>query len=107
MYFVLRVTADLKEILGEIADKETRELITDMLTKVKESKQWSELADYYLALQYTWNLVDNDLDHGFNQRIGIEMMSAFASVKNSYAARYLKFIVRAISGSSSRPVKDK
>lgn len=44
-----------------------------MYTIIKKSPNWSDLADYYLALQYIWNLVDNDLDWGFNQRIGMEI----------------------------------
>ena len=78
--------------------------MSEMLTAVKRSKDWSDLADYYLALQYVWNLVDNDLDWGFNQRIGAEMMDAFVTVKNVYAARFMKYSFDSISGASSQSV---
>jgi transcriptional regulator with XRE-family HTH domain len=84
--------ADTKELLEEIDDDETRAFMNELLTFVKKSKGWSELADYYLALQYIWNLVDNDLGWGFNQRIGVEMMKAFANVGNHYASGYFKLI---------------
>ena len=82
-------------------------MLSEMLTVVKRSKDWSDLADYYLALQYIWNLVDNDLDWGFNQRIGVEMMDAFITVKNIYAARFMKYSLDSIQGVSSQSVDDK
>ena len=81
--------ADAKAALSEIDDDEMK-----------------DLADYYLALQYVWNLVDNDLDWGFNQRIGAEMMNAFVTVKNVYAARFMKYSFDSISGASSQSVDD-
>lgn len=83
--------ADTKAILTENNDNEMKKMMSEMLTAVKRSKKWSDLADYYLALQYVCNLVDNNLDWGFNLRIGAEMMDAFASVKNKYAAQFLKY----------------
>lgn len=99
--------ADAKELLDEIDNEEIKNEISEMLTVVKRSKEWSDLADYYLALQYLWNLVDNDLGWGFNQRIGIEMMVAFNSVNNRYAARFLKYNSAALRGASSQSVDDK
>lgn len=98
--------ADAKAILSEIDHDEMKDLMSEMLTTVKKSKDWSDLADYYLALQYIWNLVDNDLGWGFNQRIGAEMMDAFKTVKNIYAARFMKYSFDAIRGVSSQSVDD-
>ena len=97
---------DAKEILSEIEDDETEELISDMLIAVKRSKEWSDLADYYLALQYVWGIVKNDSDWIFNQRVGAEMMNALLSVKNIYAARFLKYSLDSFRGSSSQSVDD-
>lgn len=83
----------IKAVLRKIDNDEMKEKITEMLTVIKRSKDWSDLADYYLALQYVFDLADNNLDRGFNQRIGAEMMGVFASVKNIYAARYLRFCI--------------
>ena len=99
--------ADAEELLDEIYNEEIKNEISEMLTVVKRSKEWSDLAYYYLALQYLWNLVDNDLGWGFNQRIGIEMMAAFNSVNNRYAARFLKYNLDALRGASSQSVDDK
>lgn len=97
---------DVKAILSELDDHEMEEEISEMLTTIKRSKEWSDLADYYLALQYVWNLVDNDLDWGFNQRIGVEMMWAFVSVKNTYATQFLKCSFDSLRGASSQFVDD-
>lgn len=83
--------ADAKALIGEIYDDEMKDLISEMLTIVKRSNCWSDLADYYLALQYAFNFVDNDLGVGFNLRIGTEMMTAFATVKNKYANQFISF----------------
>lgn len=97
---------DAKAALNEIDDDEMEEMLSEMLAAIKKSKDWSDLADYYLALQYVWNLVDNDLDFGFNQRIGAEMMNAFVLVKNIYAARFLKYSFDSHRGASSQSVDD-
>ena len=99
--------ADAKALLREIEDDGMQDMMSEMLTTVKRSKDWSDLADYYLALQYIWNLVDNDLDWGFNRRIGTEMMGAFVTVKNIYAARFMKYSLDSIQGVSSQSVDDK
>ena len=97
---------EAEEILTEISDDESEEIVSELLTTIKESNAWSDLGDYYLALQYVWNLVDNGLDWGFNQRIGIEMLNAYVSVNNVYAARYLKFCLDSVTSESSRSVDD-
>ena len=99
--------AEAKAELNEIDNGEIEKILSEMLIVVKQSKDWSDLADYFLALQYVWNLVENDLEWGFNQRIGAEMMKSFASVKNIYAARYLRYSFNALFGTSSQSVDDK
>lgn len=97
---------DAKAALDEINNDEMEKIVSEMLTAVKKSNEWSDLADYYLALQYVWNLIDNDLEWGFNQRIGAEMMCAFVSVKNIYAARFLKYSSDSLRGACSQFVDD-
>lgn len=79
---------DAKEMLDDLMVPETEELISELLTSMKQSKLWYPLADYYLAMRYVWNLVDNGLEFEINNRIGIEMLDSFAMVENPYA-RYL------------------
>lgn len=99
--------ADAKEALKEFNDNEMRKRMLERLTIVKRSNNWSDLADYYIALQYIYNIVDTDLSWGFNQRIGAEMMVAFAMVGNTYATRFMKYNHDAMWRESSQFVDDK
>ena len=85
-----------KDIVKELYSSEMVDKINQMKILVKRSEKWSDLADYYLSLQFVWNLVDNDLNWAYNQRIGIEMMFTFASVGNQYAISYIDSL-RALS----------
>lgn len=97
---------EAKEAAGELSDPELEGYIDNLRSKLKKSEKWYELADYYLALQYIWNIVDNDLGWDFNRRIGVEMMNAFISVGNVYAARFILFSLDSM-GQSSQIVDDK
>lgn len=80
---------EAKEIVDGMSDSEMEDLLSELLRTVKQSKDRYEIADYYLALQFVWNLVDNDLGLEINRRIGVEMLNAFVSVENPYAAHFL------------------
>lgn len=84
------------EILQGLDDPEIDEKFTEIKTTLKTSSSYYGIADYYLALEYCWNLVDNDLGREFNARIGGEMMNAIIGVGNSYAARFIIFLQRAM-----------
>lgn len=71
-------------------NEETLEFVDNLLLLVKRSIEWSDLADYYIALRYVFSLVDNDLGMEINKRIGVEFLSSFALVKNSYAINFLR-----------------
>ena len=88
------------------SDPNFYELLDTLKTEVKKSKDWSDLADYYIALQYLWNLEKNDMDSAFNRRVGLEMLSALISVGNTYAEQYAMFVADA-TGQSSQTVDDK
>ena len=84
--------SDMRAILRDAEEYGfDNELKQTLLSKLKKRKRWSDLADYYLALQYVLNLVDNDLSFGLNQWIGFEMMKAFASLGNKYTKKFLEF----------------
>ena len=89
--------SDTDALSDDSDEKEIKDEMAEWLLAVKKSGEWSNLADYYLALRYVLNLVDNDLDWGYNQRIGIEMMYSFLSVKNKYAARFIKLNNKVLS----------
>ena len=97
---------DTQEVLKDLDDPEFEEMMSQLKITLKKSARWSDLADYYLALQYVWNLVDNDLTADYNRRVGFEMLKTLISVENMYAARYLKFAIGAMGLSSSRTVDD-
>ena len=97
---------DMLEVAEELNDPEMKEMLDELKTTIKRSERWSDLADYYIALQYIWNIVDNDLSWDFNRRVGVEMLNAFVSMGNIYAARFLKYNMDSM-GISSQIVDDK
>lgn len=82
---------EAQDLLNEFNTSDEKKKIAQMkiLLKRSSSRRLSDLADYYLALQYLVDIVDNDLSATFNQRIGVEMMNAFMSVGNKYAKRLM------------------
>ncbi len=80
---------EAKEILADLMDSEMEELISELLTTVKQSEKWYPVADYFLALRYIFNLVSNNLEFEINRRIGAEMLNSFVMVENPYAKHYL------------------
>lgn len=84
---------DLKEakaILKELNGHEEKKQFNELLKNVKYSNNYSDLADYYLALKYAFNLVDNNLGWELNLRIAGEMMNSFESVGNVYVQQFFK-----------------
>ena len=88
-------------------DEELQEKLLEFKCTLKKSYKWAELADYYLMLQYIWNIVDNDLSLEFNKRIGVEMLMNLITVKNKYAARLYINMLKAGGIMSSQIVDDK
>lgn len=82
----LRDTTDAstkEERANFIADFD--EPINKVLKILKSDLNWSDLADYYLALRYIVGMVDTDLSTEMNTAIGIEMMLSFMKMGNIYA----------------------
>lgn len=77
------------DLVSEFDDLESNEMLSEFMKSIKKSIKWYELGDYYLALQFFFDLVDNGMTWEFNRRIGVEMLSAFASVGNPYAINFL------------------
>ena len=70
--------------------KDIEESMDGLIGFLKSSDNYAELGDYYLALKYVINMVDNELSFNMNWKIGSEMMSSFAKLGNRYANRYFK-----------------
>lgn len=84
-----------------LSDKAKKAYIQDFNTEIlsciqflKDSKMYSELGDYYLALTYIIGMVDNDYGQEINKDIGMEMMLSYLSLGNLYA---FKFVEKAFS----------
>lgn len=60
-------------------------LIFDLIHELKDTKRWSQLGDYYLALRYILGLIDTDYSDEMSQAVGIQMMLAFLQLGNKYA----------------------
>lgn len=57
---------------------------------LKESRKYSKVADYFFALRYMCNLVDNDYDHATNQLIGSELINGLSRLNNPYAKKFIQ-----------------
>lgn len=83
--------------MNEDGTEMKKELVA-MLKRIKKSKGWSDIADYYISLLYVMDLVDNGLNWSFNQRIGLEMLKSFSALNNKYASSCLRFIITSTKG---------
>ncbi len=71
---------------------ETQETILSLISMLKQSAEYYELADYYIALRYTLCMVDNVHTDEQNKTFGIELLFTFANMGNKYAFEFLNTI---------------
>lgn len=71
-----------------IADFEV--IITKVLQGLKAEMEWSDLADYYLALRYIVGMVDTGLSNEMNSSVGMQMMLSFMALGNDLAFQFCK-----------------
>ncbi len=67
--------------------KENYEYSMLLLKELKESKDYTQLADYYLALQYLFGMVWNDASEDFNKTIGLELLRSLVLLGNPYVMK--------------------
>lgn len=79
---------DKQQIMETFASPKLDDMMSKCMKVIKSSSRWADLADYYLALRYCWNVVDSGLSPELNARIGAEMMDSFISVGNHFAMDY-------------------
>ena len=65
-------------------------IITDALKVLKSEQEWSDLADYYIALRYVMGMVDTDLSTEMNSAVGMQMMLSFMTLGNRHAFTFCK-----------------
>lgn len=70
--------------------KDSQEAVLTLIRILKESTQYADLADYYLALRYAIGMVENEHNSEFNKAIGKEMLTIFAILGNKYAVNLFK-----------------
>lgn len=56
--------------------------------RLKHSNKYADLADYYLALRYEFNLLSNSLTPEMNKAVGDEMMITLSMMSNPYAEAF-------------------
>ena len=83
---------EAQEELMQLRCPENRKAILDLKKSIKQSSAYHDLADYYLALPYYFNLDGNELSIGLNATILVEMMRSFSAVGNQYAACFLHLL---------------
>lgn len=64
--------------------KTHNKIIALLITKLKQSPNYSDLADYYIALRYLFDFCDNNLSPETNKLIGKELIKTFANLDNRH-----------------------
>ena len=82
---------NLKNKKAYVAD--SQEMIVELLKELKKTNN-SDLADYYMALRYIIGMIDNEYTDNLNKSIGMEMLTACASLGNKYAINFFKTMVK-------------
>lgn len=72
--------------------KDSQEGMLQLIRLLKQSKNYCDLADYYLAMRYVVGMVANDYSDDLNKTIGIEMLTAYASLGNQYVLNYFRAV---------------
>ena len=66
------------------------EIIVAVLKALKSEQEWSDLADYYLALRYVLGMVNTELPNEMNLAVGMQMMVSFMELGNRHAFSFCK-----------------
>lgn len=88
-YMKLRDTEDVKTKEKRASFiKDFDEIIKVALRALKSEQEWSDLADYYLALRYVVGMVDTELTYEMNSAVGMQMMLSFMTLGNDLAFKF-------------------
>lgn len=89
---VSNVSGVKESSIYDLFDRESSEnLYNRIMTDLNSSAKWHELCDYYLALRFSLHMKKN-ITSNQSIMIGTEMMRAFASVGNPFAANFIKMV---------------
>lgn len=83
------------EIVRSESTNEWDEEILLVIEKLKNT-QYSDVAYYYFALRYIYNIANSGHDKAINQLIGIALFTDLIKINNKYAKRYLAIVEKLI-----------
>ena len=101
-HYLWKVEDSDDEIFREIEDakveyiKEIDPEYIRLLKKLKQTPDYSDLADYYTALRYLLGLVDSNLTHEMKVVVGSEMIAALSKLENKYALNVIDKLVEMV-----------
>ena len=72
--------------------RDSQEGMLQLIRLLKQSEKYGDLADYYLAMRYVIGMVANDYSDDLNKTIGMEMLTAYASLGNKYVLNYFRAV---------------
>lgn len=81
---------DIDKEENECSNKDIDEFIMKSISDFKNNKFYSDLADYYMALRYYLNLVDNRLDREENLFIGTLFLKDLYILENRFVKKVLR-----------------
>lgn len=75
----------------EYFDSKHKDLLDNMMITLKQDQHYSDLYEYYVAMEYLNNIESDPDDANSNKRTGLDMLKRLARRKNIYAERFLKY----------------
>lgn len=91
--YVLKNKGDANEeteMNKKLYARDMSEVIVACIQLLKGSPEYTNSADYYLALRYVIGMVDTDYGQDWNKAIGMEMMLSFLTLSNPYAFAFVE-----------------
>lgn len=86
---------DIGEVDNECTNTSNNDIDEFIMTSIsdfKNNKFYSDLGDYYIALRYYFNLVDNSLDREENLLIGIMILKDLNKLENRFVKKFLRMV---------------
>ena len=83
---------DIDKEENECSNKDIDEFIMKSISDFKKNKFYSDLGDYYMALRYYFNLVDNKLDREENLLIGTMFLKDLYKLENRFVKNFLRMV---------------
>ena len=72
---------------------ETPRLRNKIFEGLRETDEWNDLIDYYIALEYIFGAVDNVFSMEQNHDFGVDLMLKYAAIGNTFALSYVSSMI--------------